>query len=54
MRPFRQVMALNWEMDILTGKFETSDRLAQFIGGPTAARLDLECYVNRVNVNDGA
>lgn len=43
-----------WQMDILTGKFETSDRLAQFIGGPTAARLDLECYVNRVNVNDGA
>lgn len=43
-----------WQMDILTGKFETSDRLAQFIGGPTAARLDLERYVNRVNVNDGA
>ena len=43
-----------WQMDILTGMFETSDRLAQFIGGPTAARLDLERYVNRVNVNDGA
>lgn len=43
-----------WQMDILTGKFETSDRLAQFIGGPTAARLDLERYVHRVNVNDGA
>lgn len=43
-----------WQMDILTGVFETSDRLAQFIGGPTAARLDLERYVNRVNVNDGA
>jgi diguanylate cyclase (GGDEF)-like protein/PAS domain S-box-containing protein len=43
-----------WQMDILTGKFETSDRLARFIGGPTAARLDLERYVNRVNVNDGA
>jgi PAS domain S-box-containing protein len=43
-----------WQMDILTGKFETSDRLAQFIGGPTAARLDLERYVDRVNVNDGA
>ncbi|TCQ99350.1 sensor domain-containing diguanylate cyclase [Neorhizobium sp. JUb45] len=43
-----------WQMDILTGKFETSDRLAQFIGGPTAARLDLERYINRVNVNDGA
>jgi len=43
-----------WQMDILTDKFETSDRLAQFIGGPTAARLDLERYVNRVNVNDGA
>jgi diguanylate cyclase (GGDEF)-like protein/PAS domain S-box-containing protein len=43
-----------WQMDILTGKFETSDRLAQFIAGPTAARLDLERYVNRVNVNDGA
>ncbi|WP_312224195.1 diguanylate cyclase [Rhizobium rhizoryzae] len=43
-----------WQMDILTGKFETSDRLAQFIGGPMAARLDLERYVDRVNVNDGA
>lgn len=43
-----------WQMDILTGRFETSDRLAQFIGGPMAARLDLERYVNRVNVNDGA
>ncbi|GGG06794.1 hypothetical protein GCM10010924_39400 [Rhizobium wenxiniae] len=43
-----------WQMDILTGMFETSDRLTQFIGGPTAARLDLERYVNRVNVNDGA
>ncbi len=43
-----------WQMDILSGKFETSDRLAQFIGGPTAARLDLERYVDRVNVNNGA
>lgn len=43
-----------WHMDILTGVFETSDRLAKFIGGPTAARLDLERYVDRVNVNDGA
>ncbi|MGA1834839.1 MULTISPECIES: diguanylate cyclase domain-containing protein [Rhizobium] len=43
-----------WQMDIVTGKFETSDRLAQFIGGPTAARLDLERYVSRVHVNDGA
>ena len=31
-----------WQMDILSGKFETSDRLAQFIGGPTAARLSVE------------
>ncbi|MEB2846698.1 sensor domain-containing diguanylate cyclase [Endobacterium cereale] len=43
-----------WQMDILTGMFETSDRLAQFIGGPAAARLDLERYVNRINVIDGA
>lgn len=43
-----------WQMDILTGIFETSDRLAQFIGGQTAARLDLEHYVSRVNINDGA
>lgn len=43
-----------WHMDIPSGKFETSDRLAQFIGGQTAARLDLERYVSRVNVNDGA
>ncbi len=43
-----------WQKDIVTGKCETSDRLAQLIGGPTAARLDLERYVNRVKVNDGA
>ncbi|WP_313618512.1 diguanylate cyclase domain-containing protein [Agrobacterium sp.] len=43
-----------WQMDIQSGKFETSDRLAQFIGGQTAARLDLERYVSRVNINDGA
>ncbi|EKJ94782.1 PAS/PAC sensor hybrid histidine kinase [Bradyrhizobium lupini HPC(L)] len=43
-----------WQMDIISGKFETSDRLAQYIGGPTAARLDLERYLQRVNVDDGA
>ncbi len=43
-----------WQMDIATGVFETSDRLAQFIGGPTAARLDLERYLEKVNLKDGA
>lgn len=43
-----------WHMDIPSGKFETSDRLAQFIGGPTAARLDLERYLKKINIDDGA
>ncbi len=43
-----------WYMDVGTRKFETSERLAQFIAGPTAARLDLENYLKRVNVDDGA
>ncbi|WLS00776.1 sensor domain-containing diguanylate cyclase [Shinella sumterensis] len=43
-----------WYMDVGTRKFETSERLAQFIAGPTAARLDLENYLKRINVDDGA
>ena len=43
-----------WCMDVASRNFETSDRLAQFIGGPAAARLDLANYLRRVNVDDGA
>lgn len=43
-----------WYMEVDSQKFETSYRLAQFIAGPAAARLDLESYLKRVNVDDGA
>ncbi len=43
-----------WHMDVARGHFETSDRLAQFIEGPQAARLDLERYLARVNPSDMA
>lgn len=43
-----------WHMDVAAGRFETSERLAQFIGGPDAARLDLELYLARVNPGDMA
>jgi diguanylate cyclase (GGDEF)-like protein/PAS domain S-box-containing protein len=42
-----------WQLDIPTGKFETSDRLAHFIGGPKAARLDLGRYLEKVHAKDG-
>jgi diguanylate cyclase (GGDEF)-like protein/PAS domain S-box-containing protein len=41
-----------WHMDVSTLTFETSDRLAQFIGGPAAARLDLNDYLSRINTED--
>jgi diguanylate cyclase (GGDEF)-like protein/PAS domain S-box-containing protein len=41
-----------WHMDVSSGRFETSDRLAQFIGGPAAARLDLENYLEKMNPAD--
>ena len=43
-----------WYMDVGSRQFETSDRLAQFIAGPAAARMDLENYLKRVNVDDSA
>ncbi|MDQ1195948.1 diguanylate cyclase [Agrobacterium sp. SORGH_AS 787] len=43
-----------WHMDVAAGRFETSERLAQFIGGPAAARLDLALYLARVNPSDMA
>ncbi len=43
-----------WHMDVAAGRFETSERLAQFIGGPGAGRLDLELYLARVNPSDMA
>ena len=30
-----------WHMGVVTRTFETSERLAKFIGGPEAAKLDL-------------
>ncbi|TCR78715.1 diguanylate cyclase [Rhizobium sp. BK376] len=41
-----------WHMDVAAGKFETSDRLAQFIGGPAAAKFDLQRYLDKVNPED--
>lgn len=41
-----------WHMDVATDRFETSDRLAQFIDGPAAARLDLQHYLDKVNPKD--
>ena len=41
-----------WHMDVSTMTFETSDRLANFIGGPSAARLDLDNYLRRINTED--
>lgn len=38
-----------WQLDIPAQTFETSDRLAQYIGGPDAARLDLEAYLARIS-----
>lgn len=38
-----------WQLDIPAQIFETSDRLAQYIGGPDAARLDLESYLGRIS-----
>jgi diguanylate cyclase (GGDEF)-like protein/PAS domain S-box-containing protein len=43
-----------WQMDIANRRFETSDRLAQFIGGPAAARLDLDNYLRKVVPDDEA
>ncbi|SES39376.1 diguanylate cyclase [Rhizobium sp. NFR03] len=38
-----------WQLDIPAQTFETSDRLSQYIGGPDAARLDLESYLARIS-----
>ncbi|MCE6077448.1 diguanylate cyclase [Agrobacterium vitis] len=43
-----------WHMDVSTDTFETSERLAEFIGGPEAARLDLQRYLDKVNPEDSA
>ena len=43
-----------WHMDVTTNTFETSDRLAAFIGGPEAAKLDLKHYLERVYPDDCA
>lgn len=43
-----------WHMDVSTDTFETSDRLAAFIGGPDAARLDLQRYIDKVHPEDFA
>jgi diguanylate cyclase (GGDEF)-like protein len=41
-----------WHMDVNTETFQTSDRLAAFIGGPEAARLDLQRYLGKMNPKD--
>ncbi len=41
-----------WHMDVKTHKFETSERLTQFIGGPDAAKFDLKGYTERVHPDD--
>ncbi|MDM9646757.1 sensor domain-containing diguanylate cyclase [Rhizobium sp. S163] len=41
-----------WDMDVPTRAFQTSERLARFIGGPEAARMDLEAYLAKVNPED--
>jgi len=41
-----------WDMDVPTRSFKTSERLARFIGGPEAARMDLTAYLAQVNPED--
>lgn len=41
-----------WHMDVKSETFETSDRLAEFIDGAKASRLDLEAYLARINPDD--
>lgn len=41
-----------WHMDVDRETFETSDRLAEFINGPQAPRLDLQAYLGRINPDD--
>jgi diguanylate cyclase (GGDEF)-like protein/PAS domain S-box-containing protein len=43
-----------WHMDVPTLRFETSERLAHFIGGPDAARMDLDHYLQKIKVEDTA
>ncbi|CZT36480.1 sensor domain-containing diguanylate cyclase [Rhizobium sp. 9140] len=43
-----------WQLDIPARTFETSDRLAQYIDGPEAARLDLEAYLGKISRLDMA
>ncbi|SEI11617.1 PAS domain S-box-containing protein/diguanylate cyclase (GGDEF) domain-containing protein [Rhizobium tibeticum] len=41
-----------WHMDLQTKRFETSDRLARFIGGPHAGRMELNAYLANVHPDD--
>ncbi len=41
-----------WDMDVPTKSFQTSERLAHFIGGAEAARMDLNAYLAKVNPED--
>lgn len=41
-----------WHMDVRTSKFETSERLAEFIEGEGADPLGLDAYLERVHVGD--
>lgn len=42
----------SWYMDIGSGRFETSDALAQFIAGPGAGPLDLAGFCARIHPDD--
>lgn len=41
-----------WQLDIPARTFETSDRLAQYIDGPDAVRLDLDAYLGKISRAD--
>lgn len=41
-----------WHMDVASGQFRTSERLAAFIGGAEARPLDLAGYTARINPDD--
>lgn len=44
----------SWHLDIATGRFETSEALAQFVCGPASTALDQESYAARIHPDDSA
>lgn len=43
-----------WHLDLSNWRFETSDQLAEYIGGPGTGRLDFNRYVDLINEADRA